>query len=183
MYHFKIYGNNQLLSQPKLAIHASRDTPEHLFHRSETIFKLLLEMDLAIGSGWHSPLEKQLLELFTPDARAALLIFIAKKFEHYRLPVQLKPSYDHDKIAIVEPAVEQNRISQITVRLRDKIIDDLIDRHLFLYIHPGGKLAKRFQEMQEQHKIIYVMDYPENREFIKPGVRLIDCETAMNIFS
>lgn len=183
MYHFKIYGNNQLLSRPKIAIHASRETPVQLTVPAQKLFKILLKMELAIGGGWHSPFEKQLLELFQPDTRADLLIFIAKKFENFRLPFHLQWAYDREKIAIVEPAIEQSRISRITVGLRDSIIDDLIDRHLFLYIHPNGKLAKRFREMHARRKTIYVLDHPENREFIQPGVRLIDSETATDILS
>jgi len=183
MYHFKIYGNNQLLSRPKIAIHASRETPARLSLPAQKLFKILLKLGLAIGGGWHSPLEKQLLELYQPAAQTDLLIFIAKKFANYRLPIHLKWAYDREKIAIVEPAIEQVRISRITVGLRDRLIDDLIDRHLFLYIHPDGKLAKRFQKMRERQKIIYVMDHPENREFIVPGVRLIDNETASDILA
>ncbi len=178
MYHFKIYGNEQLLSRPAVAVHASRRAPEGLFRSAQRFFSALLSRPVVIGSGWHSPLEKSLLAMFASQSTADLLIFLAKPFEKYRLPVHLKRSYDRQKIAILEPDISRERISRISVNVRDRLIDDLIDRHIFLHIDPQGKLAKRFEALEARDAKIFVLDHAGNRPFFQKGVRLIDEDTV-----
>mgnify|MGYP005725586293 CR=1 FL=1 len=185
MYHFKIYGNNSLLSLPKIAIHASRSAEDSLVASAETLFQGLLKQKIAIGSGWHSKLEKILLTAYPSNAIADVLIFIAKNFEHYKLPGHLALAYSRDKIAIVEPDVNRDRIEKEGVQIRDQIIDDLIDRHLFLYIHPGGQLEKRFWELLNRGKKVFVLNHALNERFLIKGVSAIDTklDSTLNFLS
>jgi hypothetical protein len=177
MYHFKVYGNDQILSLPKVAVHASRATPESLLQAGQKLFKKLTEMNIALAGGWQSKPEKTLLKEFNPDNPAFLMLFIAKSYRLYTPPPYLKEAFSKDKIAIIEPNMEKPRIELDSVDIRDQILDDLVSHHLFLYIQPGGRLEERLRKLRKSGKEILVLNAPQNRRFFIEGVVPIDHTT------
>jgi hypothetical protein len=177
MYHFKIYGNDQILSLPKIAVHASRATPDSLLEAGQKLFKKLTETNIALAGGWQSMPEKALLRKFNPENPASLMLFIAKSFSNYTLPPYLNVAYSKNKIAIIEPDIENPRIDLDTVDMRDRILDDLINHHLFLYLQPGGRLEERLRKLHKLGKEIFVFNVPSNRRFFIEGIVPIDHKT------
>ena len=176
MYHFKIYGNNRLLTLPLLAIHASRSTPLSVYPKIEDLFHHLLEMNISIGSGWHSPAEKHLLRMFQRATRANLLLFLARRFQDYALPEHLLSLFRDDKIAIIEPDVKQQRINAKGVEIRDTLVDDLIENHLFFYIHPGGRLEARLHKLAAAGKHVFLLDVPRHHHYVDTGGMFVDAK-------
>ncbi len=154
---------------PGLAVHASRDTPSSLYPEIEGLFLRLLELPIALGSGWQSPLEKHLLKMVSPIIRANLLIFIAKPFRAFTLPEHLTPLYRERRVAIIEPDVQQERIDSRGVVIRDTILDDLINHHLFFYIEPGGRLENHLYQLSERGKYLYLLDIPPHHHYVDTG--------------
>lgn len=177
MYHFKIYGSDQILTLPKVAVHVSRSAPETVLEKGKLLFAKLLGMDIAIGGGWQSKAEKTLQRMFTAEKPAHLIIFIAKSFAAYKVPTQLKTAFSAGKIAIIEPALEKPRLELEGVDIRDQVSDDLIEHHLFIYIHPGGRLEDKFRKLLKAGKEVFVLNHPLNRHFFTEGTTLIDEHT------
>ncbi len=164
------------MTLPGLAVHASRNTPSALYPELERLFAQLLELPIAIGSGWQSPAEKHLLKMATPFSRANLLIFIAKPFRAFTLPEHLTPLYRENRLVIIEPDVQQKRIDARGVEIRDTILDDLINHHLFCYIEPGEKLARRLYQLSRRGKYLYLLDIPVHQDYIDAGGMFVDAD-------
>lgn len=177
MYHFKVYGNNQILTLSKVAIHASRSTPASVLHAGKLLFQKLMGLEIAIAGGWQSKAEKTLLQEFNPDCPACLVIFIAKIFAAYTLPRHLESVYAADKIAIIEPAMDKERVEEESVEIRDRILEDLIDHHLFFFIHPGGRLHDKFSALINAGKEVYILNHSLNKHFFVDGARIINHQT------
>lgn len=177
MYHFKVYGNNQILTLSKIAVHASRSTPSSVLHAGKVLFRKIMELDIAIAGGWQSKAEKTLLQEFTPDCPASLVIFIAKIYAAYTLPRHLRSAIAADKIAIIEPAMDKERVEEESVEIRDRIIEDLIDHHLFFFVHPGGRLQDKFSRLINAGKEVFILNHPLNSHFFIDGARIIDTQT------
>ncbi len=183
MYHFKIYGNNKILSRPTLSIHASRQAPESLYASAKSLFQCLLKINIALAGGWQSNLERYLLHEFGEHAKANIVIFIAKMFKAYQLPQELTQAYKHSKIAIVEPAIDETRIERKGVEVRDRIVDDLIEHHLFFYIQSKGRLESRLNQLLKNGKQVYVFNHPVNNRYFYENVCKTDEKSLPDIYS
>jgi hypothetical protein len=177
MYHFKVYGNNKILTLSKIAIHASRSTPASVLHVGKLLFQKLTELEIAIAGGWQSKAEKALLQEFSSNCSASLMIFIAKIYAAYTLPRHLRNAFAAEKIAIIEPAMDKERVEEESVDIRDRLIEDLIGHHLFFFIHPGGRLHDKFNALINAGKEVYILNHPLNNHFFVDGARTIDSQT------
>lgn len=174
-------GNQEILKRPSFTIYSSQKIPLAILHSAKMLFNELLQISIAISGGWQSPLERRLLKDYTDQSRAHLIIFLAKKYSAYQLPKSLQAPFKNNKVLIVEPTVKNKRITKESVRIRDEIIERLINNFIFLYIHKNGYLEKRFFNLLRQNKNVFILKHPLNQQYFLDGVHLIDETNAREL--
>ncbi|RMH96344.1 MAG: hypothetical protein D6681_12325 [Calditrichaeota bacterium] len=177
MYHFRVYGDSRLLTLPGVAVYASRQAPEAVMSAATAFFHHLMKLPIAIGGGWQSPLEKRLLQSWEEHDAAGIIFFLAKSYAAFTLTGRLKQAIGAGQLAVVEPAVSSERIQRQGVEIRDRLMEDLLSRHLFLYIHPGGRLQARCKHLLNAGKQVFLFNHPANAEFFHSGAILVDRQT------
>jgi len=162
-------GNIRLLDKPSLAIFCSRSIPMNLFLPALELLKLYMEKDATIVSGWHSNVEKKLLESRTPNSSSNIIIFLAKGIENYQLPDYLLDDYYNDKILVASFWENVSRISKRNSEIRNKAIIEKSDKILFIYIEENGNLEKLFDLSIKQNKKVFMLDHSSNEKWFKKG--------------
>lgn len=162
---FETKGNVELLSQKRIAVFASKNTPAELFRAAEELFDSMSNLPLSIAGGWQAPLEKSLLQRADSDKCANYIIYLAQNISNFKLSLFMEKVMTEKKLLIVSPGIHQARASAFEIKKRDKLIFTQIKTILFLYISPGGMLEKYFNELSQLKYHIFVLDHPLNHAF------------------
>lgn len=180
---FKVYGNNIVLLRPRIAIHASVEAPEALYLHAEKLFSSLLDMEITIGSAWHSPLEKQLFDRYSQLSSAYLVYFLSERMADFKMPGNLVMPYENRRAVVVEPSAGKEVLEEDGLHIREEIIDDLFDHHLFLYIRQGGIMEQRFANLLHLGKRVAIMRHTINEPYFIGDVEQIEHYSADKLFA
>jgi len=168
---FETRGNMEIFSQKKLALFASRQAPQQVWSAVEAVFKTLLELPLSLAGGWQAPLERHLLNLPQVGAgKANFIFYLARNLNEYESGGNIRRLLEADKLLFIAPETTQKRPSRRLIDRRDKLLFSQINRILFLYIHPGGRLEAYFNLLLQKKYHLYVLDHPANAAFQTEGV-------------
>ncbi len=173
---FHSKGNIELLSQNKLAVFASRETPQELFEPALAFFSELLKLHISLAGGWQSNLEKQLLTLFNPRATANLIQYHAREINHLKLEGWQQALLNENKLLIISPETSQQRPNQGLVHKRDTLIFNHCQKVLFLYIHPGGRLQAYFDQLLKSRHQLFLFEHPANEKHLSSNVVFLNAD-------
>ncbi|APF20640.1 hypothetical protein Calab_1233 [Caldithrix abyssi DSM 13497] len=180
---FHTRGNIELLSQTKVAVFASRESPAELSPAAIDLFNKLLHLPISLAGGWQSPLEKTLLKLFRPDVQANLIHYHARELNELSLTEQQSLLLGEQKLLMIAPETAGKRANQSLVRKRDALIFSHCQKVLFFYIHPQGRLEAYFNQLQQSGHSIYLFDHPLNERFVSSHVVLLNGENLETILA
>ena len=173
---FHSRGNIELLSQNKLAVFASRETPEELFEPALAFFSELLQLPISLAGGWQSNLEKQLLTLFNTQATANLIQYFAREINHLKLESWQQALLNENKLLIISPETSQQRPNQGLVSKRDNLIFSHCQKVLFFYIQPGGRLQAYFDQLLKSGSQLFLFEHPTNEKQLSSDVVFINTD-------
>lgn len=167
---FHSRGNIELLSQNKVAVFASRNTPDSLTPALKDLFARLLNLPLSLAGGWQSPVEKQLLKLFNPNVKANLIQYFAREINDLKLAPWQTALLQEQKLLIISPETNSKRPTRGLVSKRDTLIFSHCKKVIFLYIEPGGRLQAYFDQLLQGGHAIFLFEHPLNERFISSDV-------------
>lgn len=167
---FHSRGNIELLSQNKLAVFASRETPEELFEPAQTFFRELLRLPISLAGGWQSALEKELLTLFSPQVTANLIQYFAREINHLKLEDWQQALLNENKLLIISPETNQKRPNKSLVSKRDALIFSHCQKVLFFYVQPDGRLQAYFDQLLKSKHQLFLFKHPANRRLLSSDV-------------
>ncbi|KQC11183.1 MAG: hypothetical protein APR54_02910 [Candidatus Cloacimonas sp. SDB] len=162
-------GNILLFQEPGLAVFCSRTIPMDLFLPALDLLKLIMEKEVTVISGWHSNVEKKLLESRSPNSLSNIVLFLAKGIENYKLPDHLIEDFRNNKILVASFWENVVRISKQNAVIRNKAIIQKADKILFLYIESNGNLEKIFDLSITMKKKVFMLDHPSNKKWFEKG--------------
>ncbi len=163
---FHSLGNIELLSQKKLALFSSKETPEPIFQSALELFTALQQQKICLAGGWQSPLEKWLFSHFTPEQNANCIYYLARDVNQFPLSPIHRQLLDHEKLLFIAPPTSSARPSKHLVQKRDALIFSQCRHICFLYINPGGRLQHYLDALVTSNHLIYILDHPLNRPFL-----------------
>ncbi len=178
---FHSRGNIELLSQNKLAVFASRETPEELFKPALAFFAELLRLPISLAGGWQSALEKQLLALFNPHVTANLIQYFAREINHLKLESWQQALLKENKLLIISPETSQQRPNQGLVSKRDALIFSHCQKILFLYMQPGGRLQAYFDQLLQSGHQLYLFEHPANEKQLSSDVVFLNSDNLESL--
>ena len=135
------------------------------------IVQKLIGANVAIMSGFHSPVEQGLLDMLL-RRKHPVIICPARSVENMRIPAAWKKGIDEDWIAIVSPFEKKyRRMTAELAEKRNRFIAEQADDILIAHAEEGGRLEKLALELIDSGKRVWTFESEWNERLIKRGAK------------
>lgn len=137
-----IIGNENLLAAPKTALLCSTKCPGMEILKACDMMKKWRDSERCIISGFHSPMEKECLEILLRGT-SPLIISPAREIAVMKIPVAWKPALDSGRLLILSPFdAKVRRQTSSTAERRNEFVAAMADKILIIHATPGGAIEK-----------------------------------------
>ncbi len=132
-------GNKDILNLPKTAFLCSRQIPASVVLKCYDWAIAERESGNCIISGFHSPLEKDVLHYLLKGTQP-IIIALARGLK-IRVEAELKKPLDQGRLLIITPFdASVKRVTTATAAIRNRMMIEIADKVVVGYASPGGKL-------------------------------------------
>jgi predicted Rossmann fold nucleotide-binding protein DprA/Smf involved in DNA uptake len=147
-------GNSALLNLPLTAFLCSRNVPPEAVLRCYDWAIAQREAGNCIISGFHSPLEKNVLR-YLLKGKQPVILALARGLKQSWEPA-LQKALDDKRLLIISPFTEKTRrASSDTAAVRNDLMIQLASRVVVGYANPDGILARRLR-MVEGEEVLFL---------------------------
>lgn len=148
----------------------SPESPESQFSRE------LREAGVAVISGFHSPTEKECLDLLL-RGKQSVIACPARRLSTSRLPMQFRSAVNEGRLLMVSPCSERvKRATVATAGLRNELVAALADKVFVAYAAQGGKIETLCRRIHKWGKPLLTFDSKETQSLIALGA--LPCDSA-----
>jgi predicted Rossmann fold nucleotide-binding protein DprA/Smf involved in DNA uptake len=146
-------GNIELLKLPKTAFLCSRKIPASAVLTCYDWAIEQREKGICVISGFHSPLEKDVLHYLLKGTQPIILA-LARGMKD-KLEPELRKPLEQGRLLIISPFEKSTkRVTEQTAETRNKMMIHLADSITLGYASTGGQLEKRLKETDKPiHRI------------------------------
>lgn len=139
----EILGNAELLKAPLLGLLCSRECPGHIILETLDRVPGWVAENRVILSGFHSPLEQQVLRsLLRREGRAVKLL--ARTLKVTRLTVEERAAIEAGRMAVASAfAATVTRVTRQTAETRNQHVARLATELVIPYARPGSSLEAK----------------------------------------
>jgi predicted Rossmann fold nucleotide-binding protein DprA/Smf involved in DNA uptake len=163
-------GNLDLLQMPLLGLFCSTRCPGNVILRTYDLALALREAEVPMISGFHTPMEKECLEVFLRGTQP-LVLCPARDIQHLRLPVAWrKPLADGRLLLVSAMAPGQRRPTAVLAEQRNRFVATLAQSICVAHAAPGSRTERLCAELVAQGKRIYTLGLAENAPLVQCGV-------------
>jgi hypothetical protein len=132
-------GNKDILNLPKTAFLCSRQIPASVVLKCYDWAIAERESGNCIISGFHSPLEKDVLHYLLKGTQP-IIIALARGLK-IRVEAELKKPLDQGRLLIITPFdASVKRVTTATAAIRNRMMIEIADKVVVGYASPGGQL-------------------------------------------
>ena len=133
-------GNAALLKTPLLALIASRECPAHIMIETLDRIPEWIKARKTIVSGFHSPLEQQVLHSFL-RRNGCVIKVLARGIRDYRpLAHEQEPLTEGRMLIVTTCPPTVTRTTRATSLERNRLVLTLTDKHCIPYLSPNSPL-------------------------------------------
>lgn len=164
-----LIGDHRLLDQAPVAWLASAQLPVDLILPTLALANRVPGDGAAIVSGFHSPGERDSLDLFMARGRP-VLIWMARGLENARVPREWVSAVRAGRLLVVSG--HEGRIRRPTARTaeaRNRMVAALADRVFVAGAAPGGRLHALAREIATRGQPLACFDHPCNHDLLLLG--------------
>src|SRR5262245_5296659 len=163
-------GNLDILTMPLLGLFCATRCPGNVILRTYDLTMALREAGVPVISGFHTPMEKECLEVLLRGQQPVVLC-PARSIERLRIPLSWRKPYDEGRLLVLSPfAAHQRRPTAALAEHRNRVVATLTTHVFVAYAGPGSKTAQLCGELVAQHRRAYTLDLPENVHLAQHGV-------------
>lgn len=149
-------GNINILSLPKIAFLSSRQISSASVLKCYDWATEQREKGTCVISGYHSPLEKDVLHFLLKGNQPVILVLGRAMYK--QLPVYLRSPLAENRLLIISPVPQSiHRQSSKTCTLRNKYITDIADEIVFGSLDEYGILYPLYQRAMDAGKQIKII--------------------------
>jgi hypothetical protein len=134
---------------PKTAFLCSRRAPASAVLKCYDWATAMREAGLCVVSGFHSPLERDVLHFLLKGRQPVILVLGRAMYK--QLPEELVKPLADNRLLIVSVS-SSPRQSEQTADVRNWYIANIADRMVFGYLNPEGKLAELYRQIADEGK-------------------------------
>lgn len=134
-----VIGDPSIIQKTFFALFCSVRCPASIILKAYDLAQTLREKRISVISGFHSPVEKEVLvTLLLGDS--AIVICPARGIENMRVPADWKKPLEQQRLLIISPFAEnQSRATQEMATIRNQLVAALAQQIFVAYAEPGGK--------------------------------------------
>ena len=152
----KYRGNKDLLGKPKAAIFCSNFCPAGLIIKSLDMAMEMRKKDITIISGFHSPVEQEILNILL-RGKSPIILSPARSIENMRIKKKYKERIEKGKMLIISPfKAKNNRITTHNCLYRNRFVVALAEKVFVIHASKGGKLESLVRELKNLKKPVDV---------------------------
>ena len=168
---------------PVIGVLASGKAPGPVVWESYQFFYALRDADVTIAGGWHSPLEKGILDALI-EGKANVAFFAAKGLKARGFQQKFKLLDRTSRGLMISPFPDS--ITKINgtegPRLRNELLAAISDVLLIPYIKPRGKLFHMLKAERSFLKKTFVLNHIENDK-LSLDIRRVDSKHASDLIN
>jgi len=169
-------GDASILERPLLGFFCSVKCPGDLILRTYDLARSLRDAGVPIVSGFHSPIEKDCLELLLRGSQP-IVICPARSIQNMRLDKNLKADIEKGRVLVLSPFEEtvKRPTAQISER-RNQFVGALAAAAFVAYAEPGGKTGEFCKKILNAGKSLYTFESQYNKAIVEMGAKTVASE-------
>lgn len=143
-------GNLDLLRLPLTALFCSRKCPGDAILKSYDLARELREKETPVISGFHTPVEKDMLEILL-KGKGPIVICPARGLEGMRMPKAWGQAVLQDRTLLI--SMFDQRISRVTkesAHQRNLLVTALANERVFIHVELDGETEKLMMKVDSQ---------------------------------
>lgn len=140
-------GNIDLLKLPKTAFLCSRKTPATAVLPAYDWAISQRDSGLCVISGFHSPLEKDVLHFLLKGSQPIILA-LARALK-VKPEKQFSQAFSEGRLLVISPFENQKRVSEQSAQIRNQMMISLADSIVVGYAKTGGNLEKLLRKSEK----------------------------------
>jgi len=162
-------GKLDILDKKLLGFFCSVKCPGQLILETYDLARKLRDDGIAVISGFHSPIEKDCLDLLLLG-KQPVVVCPARGIERMRIPATWRKPLDQDSLSVISPFEPKHRrpTNELTER-RNRFVAALSNDIFISYATKGGKLEQFCREQIEKGKRVYTFNNHENKNLTQLG--------------
>lgn len=162
-------GNLEILDRRLLGFFCSTRCSGNVILRTYDMVLALREAGVAVIGGFHSPMEKECLDLLL-RGQQPVVICPARSILRMRIPSAWRQPLAQQRLLIVSPFDgSHRRVTTALAEQRNRFVATLASEVLIAYAGPGTKTAQLCDELLASEVGIRVIDIPDHAQLIENG--------------
>lgn len=162
-------GNRDLLRQQAVALFCSVKCPGNLILKTYDLVRELRDAGVAVISGFHSPMEKECLDLLLRGTQPVIAC-PARRLSTTRLPAYLRSAVSEGRLLMLSPfGGRVKRPTEATASFRNAFVAALADKVFVAYAAQRSKTENLCRKVLEWGKPLLTFDSSENNSLIALG--------------
>src|SRR5262252_6911878 len=134
-------GNPEILALRKIGLFCSVSCPANIAANIYGAAQKLCEKGVAMVSGFHSPMEKECLQILL-QRKQPVVICLARALGKIRLSVEWQSALDDGRLLLLSRFEKSRRADRETARRRNELVAALADEVLIVHAEPGGAIER-----------------------------------------
>lgn len=134
-------GNPEILALRKIGLFCSVSCPANIAANIYGAAQKLCEKGVAMVSGFHSPMEKECLQILL-QRKQPVVICLARALGKIRLSDEWQSALDDGRLLLLSRFEKSRRADRETARRRNELVAALSDEVLIIHAEPGGHIAE-----------------------------------------
>lgn len=162
-------GDLEILDRRLLGFFCSTRCSGNAILRTYDMVLALREAGVAVIGGFHSPMEKECLDLLL-RGRQPVVICPARSIQRMRIPSVWRQPLAQQRLLIVSPfEANHRRVTTALAEQRNRFVAALASEVLVAYAGPGTKTARLCDELLASGQDIRVIDIPDHAQLVENG--------------
>lgn len=164
-----VLGDPALLSTKPLALFCSVRCPGRLILQTYDLAQALRAAGVTVISGFHSPMEKECLNLLLRGAQP-VIVCPARGIEEMRIPREWRASLDRGRLLVASPFPGgPKRVDASLAARRNEAVASLAEEVFISFAAPGGGMETLAGKVLASGKPVLTFEAEENRSLVRIG--------------
>lgn len=164
-------GQAEAIPVKAMAFLCSINCPGSIMIKAQDYANQLVKKNVAVISGFHSPIEKEVLRVLL-RGKQPIVIILARSIKGFRIPSEWRPHIDSGRLLVVgSPKNTLN--SDAACAKRNELVCGLANSVFIAYATPAGKLEKLAVSLSKIRKPLLTFKDEANTTLIKLGFKPI----------
>ena len=173
-------GDLGILARPLLGLFCSKRCPGEIILLAYDIARALRDARVPVIGGFHSPMEKECLELLLRGTQP-LVVCPARGIERMRVPTAWRKPIDDGRLLIVSSFdPRRKRVDAPLAERRNRFVTALAASLLVLHAAPKSRLENLCSAVLDIGGTVYAPDARSNAGLASRGARLVTIDMLLD---